>query len=119
MKRDRKYISKKLRDRVRAKYSGRCAYCGQTPRAIHVDHIVPVNQGGGDEIENLAPACQSCNGFKHDFTMDQFRRELQEQANKAKRYSTNYRFALRFGLVEETGKRIKFYFEGIDSADRV
>jgi hypothetical protein len=31
-----------------------------------VDHIVPVNRGGGNEYENLATACVECNILKND-----------------------------------------------------
>lgn len=51
-----------------------CTYCsatlnyrGSNPHAptMQVDHIVPVARGGGDESENLAPACPDCNRSKH------------------------------------------------------
>jgi hypothetical protein len=40
-----------------------CQYCGRTPPDVllHVDHIVPKKEGGGDEIENLRTACRDCN----------------------------------------------------------
>ena len=31
----------------------RCEHCGTTKGRFHVDHIVPLNQGGLDEISNL------------------------------------------------------------------
>lgn len=42
-----------------------CALCGEpinkiTP-SVHVDHIVPVSKGGGNEVENLQAAHGSCN----------------------------------------------------------
>ena len=33
--------------------------CGR--RATTADHVVPVAQGGGDELSNLVPACATCN----------------------------------------------------------
>lgn len=44
-----------------------CEYCGE-PFATTADHILPRSRGGGNEIENLAPACASCNTEKLDFT---------------------------------------------------
>ena len=42
----------------------RCEYCGLSQKgreaAFHVDHIHPVIEGGGTELENLALACVSC-----------------------------------------------------------
>jgi 5-methylcytosine-specific restriction endonuclease McrA len=59
-------ISAKIRAQVLA--PGRCAMCGKTPLADHVklvvDHKVPQEWGGGDELENLQPLCEECNGGK-------------------------------------------------------
>jgi len=39
-----------------------CVYCGD--EANTVDHVVPMNKGGMDNIENLVAACAKCNyGF--------------------------------------------------------
>lgn len=42
-----------------------CQYCRRTPDEdgvkLHVDHVIPRKEGGGDEIENLVTACQDCN----------------------------------------------------------
>lgn len=40
-----------------------CAYCGRTPPEVllHVDHVVPVAAGGGDDMTNLITSCQTCN----------------------------------------------------------
>lgn len=40
-----------------------CVYCGTDQRLV-VDHMVPINQGGTDEIDNLALACKGCNAGK-------------------------------------------------------
>ena len=37
---------------------------GCTGRATTTDHIVPVSQGGGNEVTNLQAACRSCNSRK-------------------------------------------------------
>lgn len=46
----------------------RCAQCGRTPLdhgvVLVVDHKVPKDWGGGDEVENLQPLCEECNGGK-------------------------------------------------------
>lgn len=59
-------ISAKLRAQVLAPQ--RCAQCGKTPLEdgikLVVDHKVPREWGGGDELENLQPLCEECNGGK-------------------------------------------------------
>lgn len=49
-------------DRLRLEYAGLCAYC-QNPAAT-LDHVVPLEAGGSDNIDNLVPACWSCNSSK-------------------------------------------------------
>ena len=41
----------------------KCQYCGATPGTseLHVDHIVPVCQGGTNEESNLITSCKTCN----------------------------------------------------------
>lgn len=45
-----------------------CAYCGVDLRVTgyHVDHVVPVKLGGGNDPANLALACPLCNQSKGD-----------------------------------------------------
>ncbi|GAA6619222.1 HNH endonuclease [Scytonema sp. NUACC26] len=41
-----------------------CAYCGKATQC-QLDHFVPVCKGGADSIDNLIPACPSCNLSKN------------------------------------------------------
>lgn len=43
---------------------GRCVYCGEP--ATTQDHVIPLSRGGDDGIENVVPACRSCNSSKKD-----------------------------------------------------
>jgi 5-methylcytosine-specific restriction endonuclease McrA len=48
-------------------FGGECAYCGRTPRKgqkLTKDHLVPVSTGGKTCIDNIVPACSSCNSSK-------------------------------------------------------
>lgn len=40
-----------------------CIYCGATSETtkLHVDHVIPVDEGGKDIALNLATACVACN----------------------------------------------------------
>ena len=58
-----------LYELVAARAEHRCEYC-QAPEAIFnhrfpIDHVVPRVFGGTDDPDNLALACHSCNGYKH------------------------------------------------------
>lgn len=52
-----------------------CAYCGG-PGPLEADHRVPLARGGTNFIDNILPACRSCNGRKHKMTEEEFRRRL-------------------------------------------
>lgn len=49
-----------------------CVYCGDKSTVLHCDHVVPVNRGGTDDLENLATACQPCNQSKRDKPLDEW-----------------------------------------------
>ncbi len=109
----RNYIPKKIKDQVLGKYGGKCGYCGIEPKNLCIDHIWPYCMGGSDSIENLMPACRECNNFKSTLPIEQFRYELSKQLERAFKYSVNYRLALKYKQVEETPKKIIFYFERV------
>ncbi len=58
-----------LRDVVRKRARERCEYChlrqADAPFVKHqLEHIVPRQHGGRDDLSNLALACYRCNKFK-------------------------------------------------------
>lgn len=59
----RKSLTKKVRFEVFKRDSFTCQYCGaEAPNAVlHVDHVLPVKEGGDNEITNLVTACAACN----------------------------------------------------------
>lgn len=62
----RKSTGKKVRFEVFKRDEFVCQYCGAHPPAVvlHVDHILPVAEGGTNDITNLITACQPCNAGK-------------------------------------------------------
>lgn len=62
----RKPLSKKLRFEVFKRDNFTCQYCGRSSPAVvlEVDHIVPVYEGGKNEILNLVTSCVDCNRGK-------------------------------------------------------
>lgn len=53
-------------------FAHRCAYCDQPCDALTADHVVPLSKGGTNYIDNIVPACKSCNSRKHDKTPAEF-----------------------------------------------
>jgi 5-methylcytosine-specific restriction endonuclease McrA len=48
-----------------------CIYCGEA-KPLTRDHKVPIARGGSDFIENIVPACKSCNCRKSKRTAQEF-----------------------------------------------
>lgn len=62
----RKTLSKKTRFEVFKRDAFKCQYCGRSaPDVIlEVDHIVPVAEGGKNDLLNLITSCRECNRGK-------------------------------------------------------
>jgi 5-methylcytosine-specific restriction endonuclease McrA len=43
---------------------GGCAYCGATDRPLQRDCVLPISRGGRYTLDNVVPACASCNASK-------------------------------------------------------
>lgn len=50
-------------------YGGACAYCLRSDVRLTRDHLRPLVQGGTDSIDNIVPACLSCNAGKGGRTL--------------------------------------------------
>lgn len=59
------------RAKVFAQKGSECFYCGAD--ASHVDHVVPRARGGRDDMENLVPACATCNTDKGSKTIGEWK----------------------------------------------
>lgn len=82
----RKTLSKKTRFEVFKRDSFKCQYCGRSaPDVIlEVDHIVPVSEGGENDLINLITSCRDCNRGKGKklltdrSTIDRQKKQLEE-----------------------------------------
>ena len=121
---NRKRFSPAEREAVFAKTGERCAYCGceLTLRTMQIDHVVPLEfydayKSMGQDLnamDNLLPACRSCNNYKHTLTLDKFRAAIERMPDVLARDSVTYRNAVRFGLVTPTPGPVVFYFERME-----
>lgn len=108
------------RHAVFEKCHGHCAYCGVVldRSKFQVDHVESKflheyykSPNDPDREENLMPSCARCNLRKRDFTVEQFRHEIAQQVTRLTRDSAAFRLAKDFGLIQESGISVVFYFE--------
>jgi 5-methylcytosine-specific restriction endonuclease McrA len=120
-------MAKKInREEIYNKCNGHCAYCGVeiTIKQMQVDHIEPhwhtltetqaqksKIKKGSHEIENLNPSCSRCNKWKSTYSLESFRNVIETSLVRLERDTPNFRLARDYGLLTETPKKIKFYFE--------
>ena len=117
----RKSIPKSVRDRVKQKCNNRCAYCGREVDKLCIDHVYPVTLEyiahkftiDVNDEKNLLPACFSCNNYKNVLPLEYFRQELQNQVQRARTMSVNFRLAENFQQITVNEHPIVFYFESI------
>lgn len=50
-------------DAIKAAWNG-CAYCGETERPLQRDCVMAISRGGRYTIDNVVPACGTCNTSK-------------------------------------------------------
>jgi len=112
----------KKRQAIWDKSGGKCWYCGcELPeKGWHADHFEPIqrNWWNGtcehperDTVENLVPACASCNRLKSSMSLGSFRKIIQGFVTSLNRDSTQYKVAKRYGLVQEKERLVRFWFE--------
>jgi hypothetical protein len=62
-------IPAKIKREVRKFARNCCEYCRSqepfSPSTFSIEHIIPLSDGGADEVENLALSCQECNNRKY------------------------------------------------------
>lgn len=125
----RRRLSQAERKAVYDKYNGHCAYCGcDIPfKGFNVDHLHCLRNYEYTEeftgidvhsIDNLMPACGSCNRYKATMDLETFRKQLQKIPDRLQRDVCTYNIALRYRMVQENREPIKFYFERMKEDER-
>lgn len=111
----RKSLTKEQRKLVYQMYDGHCAYCGcdLELKDMQVDHINSVYRSGvcDNDLNNLLPSCRQCNFYKGTGTIEQFRQKLKETMWRALKKTFQYRMMIKYDLIRENDRTIKFYFE--------
>ncbi|WP_375385644.1 HNH endonuclease [uncultured Microbacterium sp.] len=70
-----------------------CAYCGADGAALQKDCVLPISRGGRYTVENVVPACGSCNASKsNDEVTSWMRRKRLDEP----------RFLLQWALIVKT-----------------
>jgi 5-methylcytosine-specific restriction endonuclease McrA len=61
---------------------GGCAYCHAETTQLQRDCVQPISRGGRYTLENVVPACRSCNASKHNGEVTSWlrRKKLDERA---------------------------------------
>ena len=125
----RRRLSQAERKAVYDKYNGHCAYCGcDIPfKGFNVDHLHCLRNYEYTEeftgidvhsIDNLMPACGSCNRYKATMDLETFRKQLQKIPDRLQRDVCTYNIALRYKMGQENRKAIKFYFVRVKEDER-
>ena len=63
--------------------------------------------------DNLLPTCRQCNFYKSSMNIELFRERLTGTLMQNFKKTFQYRLALKYGLIEEHIKPVKFYYETI------
>jgi len=70
-KRDGDTLRKKDWEAILDTWGYRCAYC-DSEGDMQKDHIIPYSKGGVMSVENIIPACPSCNSAKSNIPLSKF-----------------------------------------------
>ena len=98
--------------RVLSKKSYKDCGFGKVPKSIqNLMNNDGMQSPENDHIDNIVPSCAPCNLFKSVFTIEEFRKEISLQVNRARKSSVNFRTAERFRLIEHVREDVEFWFE--------
>ena len=88
---------------IKDAWSG-CAYCGATTASLQRDCVLPLSRGGRYTLDNIVPACRSCNASKcnDEVTTWLRRKRLDERAFLVRQVEINRVLVERFEVEPVT-----------------
>lgn len=86
---------------LRAAWGG-CAYCGRPDPAPQRDCVMAISRGGRYTLDNVVPACRSCNASKcnAEVTAWMRRRRLDERTFLLRHLEIRTELTARFAIVD-------------------
>ena len=69
----------------------RCSYCDEHVAQPEPDHVVPISRGGRNDIGNILPCCQQCNGDKGDMTLGEWAEYRARRGKQARRTTFDHK----------------------------
>jgi len=83
---------------------GGCAYCGVTNSPLQRDCVLPLSRGGRCTLDNIVPACRSCNTSKCNDEVTGWlrRKKLDERAFLLSYVEIKAALALQFDVAPAT-----------------
>lgn len=84
---------------------GGCAYCGATDKPLQRDCVLPISRGGRYTLDNIAPACGSCNASKCNAEVTAWlrRKKLDERAFLLHHVEISAALVRRFAVEPDPG----------------
>lgn len=106
----RKALSKRVRFEVFKRDDFQCRYCGaRAPEVLlHVDHVLPVVEGGTNSLDNLVAACDQCNLGKGAKNLGEKSAPVAQDAASTLGQRTEQLAEYRTAMAEWTAQRSGF-----------
>jgi hypothetical protein len=85
-----------------------CAYCGAEGPALQRDCVLPISRGGRYTLDNVVPACRSCNTSKcNDEVTAWLRRKRLDERAFLLRYAEIRRELVSTAQVVDLGRSVR------------
>lgn len=87
---------------IQEAWGGGCAYCASTEGTLQRDCVQPLSRGGRYTLENIVPACRSCNASKSNSEVTSWlrRKRLDERSFLMRHVEASAILARQFDSAE-------------------